>query len=89
MSTRTFLKKKKNFTVLYLRGIFDSFPSTRRHEHQEFLDKYIIMQTLKLTVDDLWLQFCKYWHFINYDLLKFIIDKSKKASRACAGYQTV
>ena len=70
------LVKDQSFTASDMRLLFSSFPSTRRHEHQEFLDKYIVKMEHDVTVDDLWFQLCSYWHFINYKLLKFIIRKS-------------
>ena len=66
----------KGFTVSDIRLLFSSFPSTRRHEHQKFLDKYIVEMKHDTTVEDLWLRLCSYWHFINYKLLKYIIRKS-------------
>ena len=67
------LVKDKGLTVSDIRLLFSSFPSTRRHEHQEFLDKYIVEMKHDTTVEDLWLRLC---HFINYKLLKYIIRKS-------------
>ena len=70
------LVKDQSFTVSDIRSLFNTFPSTRRHEHKEFLDKYIVKMEHDVTVDDLWSQLCSYWHFINYKLLKYIIRKS-------------
>ncbi len=71
------LIEEKGYTVFKLRALFNSFPSTRRHRHKEFLDKYILKMEQNVTIDDLWSQLCSYWHFINYKLLKFVIDKSR------------
>ena len=70
------LVKDQGFTLSDIRLLFNSFPSTRRHEHQEFLEKYIVRMEHDVTIDDLWSQLCSYWHFINYKLLKYIIRKS-------------
>ena len=82
MVTKTYdvLVEEKKMTLSFLRSRFSTFPSTRRHEHQEFLDKYIFEIDHNLTAEGLWLKFCKYWHFLNYNLLKFIIDAIGKDS---------
>ena len=71
------LIEDNKYSLPKLRALFNSFPSTCRHEHKGFLDKYILKIEQNITVDDLWAQFCSYMHFINYKLLKFLIDKSK------------
>ena len=71
------LCQSDNFNVPFLRRKLNTFPSRRRFEHQEFLDKYILKMEHGTTADDLWSQLCSYWHFINYGLLKFIIDKTE------------
>ena len=70
------LVEDQGLSVSKIRLFFNTFPSTRRHEHKEFLDKYIVKMEHDITVDDLWSQLCSYWHFINYKLLKYIIRKS-------------
>ena len=71
------LCKSGNFTVSFLRQRLNTFPSRRRFEHQEFLNNYILKMERDTTADDLWSQLCSYWHFINYGLLKFIINKTE------------
>ena len=70
------LVEKNKFSVSYLRSRFSSFPSRHRHEHQDFLENNILKMQPGTTADDLWLQICYYGHFINYGLLKFIIDNT-------------
>ena len=77
------LCKSGNFTVSFLRQRLNTFPSRRRFEHQEFLDNYILKMEHDTTADDLWSQLCSYWHFINYGLLKFIINKAECRELIC------
>ena len=83
------LIKEQGLSVSDLRSHLDNFPSTRRHEHQEFLDKYIVRMGRDVTVYDLWSQLCSYWHFINYKLLEHIIRKSgcKKLIKKMKSYK--
>ena len=83
------LVKDLGLSVSDLRSRLDNFPSTRRHEHQEFLDKYIVRMGHDVTVNDLWSQLCSYWHFINYKLLEHIIRKSgcKKLIKKMKSYK--
>ena len=39
--TETCLEESGKFSVPFLRKLFGRFPSTRHHQHKEFLDKYI------------------------------------------------
>ena len=43
---------------------------SQRHEHEQFIDNLNIHE--KTHLNDLWKRLCKYWNFLNFDLLEHI-----------------
>ena len=45
---------------------------SQQHEHQQFIENLNIHKETHL--NDLWKRLCKYWNFLNFDLLEHVVD---------------
>ena len=66
---------EKGINVHRLHARLVSLDVSRRHEHQEFVDKHLMNVDQNTTFNNLWARLGSYWDFLNFDLLEHIIKK--------------
>ena len=47
---------------------------SEKQEHKQFIDDHLTKIDPAMTFDDLWAKLSNYWNFLNFDLLKHIVD---------------
>jgi len=62
----------KGIEAHHFRACLMALDLPRRKEHEEFLSN--IFKAGK-TFSDLWFKLCKYWNFLNFDLLEHVVNK--------------
>ena len=66
---------EKGIDVHHLHARLISLDVSRKHEHQEFINNYLMNVDQETTFNNLWARLSSYWNFLNFDLLEHVINK--------------
>ena len=62
----------KGIEARHLRAFLTALDLSRSKEHEEFIDNIFKSDT---TFHNLWRKLCKYWNFLNFNLLEHVVSK--------------
>ena len=66
---------EKGIDVHHLHARLISLDVARKHEHQEFINSYLMNVDQGTTFNNFWASLGNYWNFLNFDLLEHVINK--------------